>query len=82
MEQETTNKLFDVEGHHLAFVAMGIVLPAETDLAVFKAHQAFIGQRDAVRVAPKIGQHLLGTGERRFGINHPIPIGKGAQENA
>ncbi len=34
--------------------------------------QAAVGGSNAVGVATEIGEHLLGAGERTFGVDHPL----------
>ena len=51
---------------------VGGVAPAEGDLAVRQCNQAMVGDGDAVSVAAKILQHVLGSAERWFGVDDPV----------
>ncbi len=51
---------------------MMVLLPAEADVRLVEIDQAAIGDRDAMGVARKIGQYLLGTAERLFSIHDPF----------
>jgi hypothetical protein len=53
-----------------------VVLVAEGDAATVERDQAAVGDGIAVGVAREIGQHALGSGEGRLGVDHP---GLGAQ---
>jgi hypothetical protein len=72
VKQKAPDELEDREGHHLRLAVVTIVLPAEADAAIGHADQARIGDRDAMRVAPEIGQHLLGPAKGWFGIDDPL----------
>ena len=57
-----------------------VVLPAEAHLAiVLERHQPAVGDRDPMGVAGKVGQHLLRPGERRLGVDHPLPPALGRE---
>ena len=58
--------------HRLLLVVVAIVLPAETDLTVLDVEQAIVGDGDAVGIAADVVEHLLGSGERALGIDHPF----------
>jgi alpha/beta superfamily hydrolase len=74
MKQEATNELVSVKRHHFGFVVGAIILPAETDATVLASEQPTVGDRDTMRIAPQIMQHLLGPTEGTFGINDPIDV--------
>ena len=61
---------------------MGVVAPAQAHLPVLEAHQAVVGDGHTMGVAAQIGQHLLGTGERRFGIHYPVGVLEGGEPAA
>ena len=61
-----------VERHHFGGAGMAIILPGETDLAVFEREQPAVGDGDAVGIAAEIGQRLARAAERRLGVDHPI----------
>src|SRR6516162_854338 len=49
-----------------------VVLEAEGDATVIEANQSAVRDGDAVCVAGEIGEHSLGSGEGRLGINEPV----------
>src|ERR1700733_12101521 len=51
---------------------MGIVFPAESDLAIGKVHDTVVGNGDAMRVAGQIVEDMFGPAERSFGVDYPI----------
>jgi len=71
VEQETTDELISVERHHLGLVFRAIILPTKTDATVLTGEEPTVGDRDAMRVAPQILQHLLRPAEGAFGIYDP-----------
>ncbi len=74
--QEATDELVGGERHHLGFAVLTIVLPGEADLAIVEPDQTAVGDGDAVRVAPEIAEHLLGSGKRAFGEDDPVDLGQ------
>src|SRR5262249_54610333 len=46
-------------------------LVAEADYTVVAVKEPFIGNRDPIRVAPKVVQDLLRTGQRGLGVDDP-----------
>src|SRR5438132_2613421 len=61
VKEEAADELVGAERHRLLPVAVAVILPAKTDLAVVDADQAIVGNGDAVGVAGDIGQHLFGA---------------------
>lgn len=49
-----------------------IVLPLESDPAVFDVGEAVVGDGHAMSVTAHVVEHLLGTGERTLGVDHPF----------
>jgi len=74
--QEAADECVGRERHDFGFAVLAIVLPGETDLAIVEPNQAAVGDGDAVRVAGKISEHLLGPGERRLGEDDPVDLGQ------
>lgn len=73
--QESSQKLRRGEGHGTLLVAVGVVLPAESNLLAIKGEQSVIADRDPVNVAPKVSSDHTRTAHRRLGVDHPI-LGK------
>ncbi len=72
MEQEPPQELFGGEGHQPLFVLVCIILPAESDFAVGKVHNAVIGDGDTVCVAGQIPENMFGAAERGLCIDYPV----------
>jgi len=82
MKQEATQELLGRQGHHSFLIAMGVVLPAESDLVVLEGDEAMVGDGHAMGVAAEIAEHVMGTAKRRFGIDDPGLTEQGTQESA
>ena len=72
MQQEAANELVGVEAHHLDPVAVGVVAPPEANVLAVEVDEAMVADGDLVGVAPEIGQHLPGAGERGLAVEHPV----------
>jgi hypothetical protein len=72
MQQETADELMGADCHDLRLIAVGVVLPAKLNVVVIHRDQAVVGDGDPVRIASKVVEHLLGTGEGQFGIDDPL----------
>ena len=70
VKEKATDEFTRLEGRDLPGAAA--IPAAEADVATVHSEQPIVGDRDAVRVARKIGQHPFGTGEGLFGINDPV----------
>jgi len=73
VQQEPTDELVCDERHHLLAVAtaVAIILVSERDASLIEPKQPAVGDGDPMGIARQIGQHGLGTCERRLGIDHP-----------
>jgi hypothetical protein len=72
MLQESTQELIHGQRQESLFVFMSRVPPPKRDLTIDERNQTVIGDGDAVRIRAEITQHLLGSTERRFAIDHPV----------
>jgi len=70
------------EGHLALLVAMGVVPPAKSNLAVLEGDQPMVGDGHAMGVTGQVMQDIFGTAERRLGINHPILTEQGTHQSA
>ena len=65
-------------------VALGavaaVVLVAEGDAGLVERDQPLVGDGDAVGVARQVGQHGLGSGEGRLGVDEPVLLAEGRQD--
>lgn len=80
MLQEAAQKLFVSQSHRTALIVMGIVLPAERHLCFGDIKDPMVGDRDTMRVASQILQHMFWPAKWWFGVDHPILTKKRAQE--
>ena len=72
MEQEAADELVRRERHDalpLGTIA-AVVLVAEGDAGLVERNQTPVRDGDPVGIAREIGEHGLGAGERRLGIDH------------
>ena len=72
MQQEPTQEFVGRDGHFALFVAVGVILPSECDLAVGHGHETVVGNGDAVRVAGQILEYVFWSAKWWLGINDPI----------
>jgi hypothetical protein len=74
VEQEPADERARIERHGaiaLAPVAT-VVLDPEGDAALVERDQSVVRDRDPVGVAAEIGEHGLGSRERRLGVDEPV----------
>ena len=79
VQQETANELVAIERHEGGRVTVTVIPPAEGDARVIHADQTAVGDGDTVRIAAKIGKHMLRRSERRLGIDDPGFLAQRAQ---
>jgi hypothetical protein len=60
-------------------VVVSGITPAKGDLALGPGDQAMVGDGHAMGVATQIVQHILGTTEGRFPVDHPVLSIEGPQ---
>jgi hypothetical protein len=82
MQEESAQKLAGGYRHLPFAVAMGIVLPTESDLIALHGDQPVIGDGHAMRVASQVVEHMLWSAERFLGIYHPVVNKQRPQEHA
>ena len=71
VQEEASDELAGGERHDFDLVAVGVVAPAESNVFGVEADEAVVGDGALVGVAPEVGKHVGGAGERRFSI---LPI--------
>jgi hypothetical protein len=69
-----------MESHFFLNAAVRIVLPTKADLFSVEGEQAVIGDGNTMWVAAQITEHLYGTAEGGFSVNHPTPQVKTPQQ--
>jgi hypothetical protein len=72
MQQKPAQEFVGRDGHLAFFVAVGIILPSECDVAVGHGHEAVVGNGHSMRIAGQILEYVFWSAEWRFGINDPI----------
>src|SRR5258708_40149553 len=81
MHQEAADELGGIERHHL--VSLGafdaVILPLEGDAVVIERDQAAVRDGDTMGVAGQGAQHLLGSPEGAFAVDHPFAVAQGRQ---
>jgi hypothetical protein len=80
MEEESPEELFGGHGHQPLFALVRIILPAEGDLAIGKAHDPVIGNGDAMRVSGQILEDMCGSSEGPLRIDYPLLAEQRSQE--
>jgi hypothetical protein len=70
VKEEAADEFTDLEGHDLPGASP--IFAAEADVATVHSEQPIVGDRDAMGVARKIGQHPFGTGEGPFRVDDPV----------
>lgn len=73
VQEEPAEKLVDRQGHHLAPVMVGIVLPGKPDDPLVEADQPVVGEGDPMGIASEVLEHLRGAGKGPLGIHDPVP---------
>ena len=69
VEEKSANEFLGGECHGFLLALISIVLPSETDLAIFDVQQAIVRDRYTVGVAADVVQHLLRSSKGSFGID-------------
>ena len=82
VEQEAAQELLRTERHDSFLIAVGIILPTESNLILFESHEAMVGDGYAMGIAGEIAEHMMGTAEGWLGIDDPVLTEQGTQEGA
>lgn len=74
VKKKTADEFAGVNRHDFGVLSVFVfvVLPLESDLAIFVGEQSLVGYGDAVRVAAQIFDGLLRTAKRRLRIHDPV----------
>ena len=81
VQEESPQEFVGGEGHLLLLVPMGIVFPAERDLAVLEGEQAMVGDGDAMGVTGQVVEDVFGSAEGWLGINDPVLSKQGTEQS-
>lgn len=74
MKEEPSYELIGLDSHSLLFIAIGIVPPAEGDIAVLDIEDTIVADRYSMSVSAQILEDTLGAIERRLAIDNPFFI--------
>ena len=72
MKEEPSDELIGLENHGLLFITIGIVPPAEGDIAVLDFEDTVIADSYPVGISAQILKDTLGAVERWFAIDNPF----------
>ena len=78
---EATEKLHGRQRHRATLVAVGVVLPLEGDVVAVEGEQPVIADRDAMGIAPEIAQDGGRAPEGRLGVDDPVRLEEGVDED-
>ena len=72
VKKKPADELFGIQRHGLLLAVVAVIFPLEPDLAIFDVQEAMVGDGYTMRIAAHIVEHLLRSGKRRLGVNHPF----------
>ena len=72
MKKEPSDELIGLESHGLLFITIGIVPPAEGDIAVLHLEDTVIADSDPVGISAKVLKDTFSAVERWFAIDNPF----------
>jgi len=76
MQQKAPDEFLHLQRHRGGLTGAGIVLPAERHAAVLQRDQTLVGDGYPMGITRQVLQHLPGSTEWRFGIDHPFGCGQ------
>src|ERR1035437_2739174 len=82
MLHEATQKLIGGKRHGALPTAVSIVFPTKSNCGVGDRDQAVVGDGDPMGVASQIVEDMLGSAERRLGVDDPLLPEHSAQKLA
>lgn len=80
MHNEPAQKLGSIQSHLALFAVVSVVLPEKSDFFSIEVQYPMIGDGNAMCIAAKIADHLLGATQGRSDINHPFVVVQQADE--
>ena len=72
MKKEPSYELIGPEGHGLLFITIGIIPPAERDIAVLDIDDTVIADSNPVGIPAQVLEDTLGAIEGRLTIDNPL----------
>ena len=71
---KSSQKLFVTQGHFLLFVAVFVILVAESNIGIGDIENTMRGNGYFVRVSSQIFKHLLRSSKWAFGVHIPLDV--------
>jgi hypothetical protein len=72
MEQESSDKFFGRHRHDLFLIAIGVITPAEGNVAIFQLEDTLIADGYPVGIPAEILKDALSPIKRGFAIDDPL----------
>ena len=81
VEEKAADELLGGERHAAGFVLVfvAVVLPLERDFTVVHRLEAIVGDGGTVGITAEVSERLLGSAERRFGVDDPVASAQGGE---
>ena len=70
VQQEALQELVDRQASEFLLIVVRRITPAKSDLIILEGDQAMVGDGHTVGIAAEILQHLFGTTEGPFQVDH------------
>ena len=80
MEQVAVDELSGLKSHRAAPVVVPRVAPAKAHLSVLEADEPSVGDGNPMGVAGQILQNVLGSAERRLGVDHLLSSSEASEQ--
>jgi hypothetical protein len=72
MKEEPSDEFIGLQGHGLLFITIGIIPPAEGDIAVLHLEDTVIADSYPVGISAQILKNTLSAVKRRLAIDNPF----------
>jgi hypothetical protein len=80
MKEEPSDELISLESHGLLFITIGIVPPAEGDIAILYFEDTVIADSNPMGISAKVLKDSLSAIKRRLAIDNPFFMVKRSSE--
>jgi len=81
MEEEPSDELMGLDRHGLLPIAVGVIPPAEGDLAILECEDAVIADGDPVGVSAEVLEDPFGAVKGRLAVDDPFLVVKLSPED-
>ena len=72
VQQEASNEFLGRQAKDLLSIVVGVVTVMELDFSMSECDQTMVGDGRTVGVAAEIAEDVIGSTERRFGVDQPL----------